>query len=76
MTTTGDFHETSELRPSERAESKDVHKDRNSGVVITGVDIPFGDLVRLYVKMALAAIPALLILALLAFVLVALVTGV
>ncbi len=69
METTGDFHSTSELKPSERAGSKPKSSGRDSGAVITGVDIPFNDLVVLYAKLAIAAIPALLILALLGFVL-------
>ena len=36
--------------------------DQRNGVILAGVDIPFGDLVVLFVKAALAAIPAVLIL--------------
>jgi len=32
--------------------------DRPSGVMITGVDVPFGDLVVLMVKLLFAGIPA------------------
>lgn len=34
-----------------------------SRIVVVGVDLPFGDLVTLYLKMAFAAIPAAIIIA-------------
>lgn len=45
-------------------------------VRLTGVDIPFGDLVALLVWLALAAIPAALILMFIGFVIAVLVAGV
>jgi hypothetical protein len=41
-----------------------VQSGKPAGVVITGIDIPFWHLVALFVKIALAAIPALVILCL------------
>lgn len=46
-----------------------------NGVVITGLDIPFGTLVGFMVKLALAAIPAAIIFALIYSLIAALVTG-
>ena len=40
--------------------------ENRTQVEITGVDIPFGDLVALWVKVTLAAIPAALLLGLVA----------
>lgn len=52
------------MEPSERG-----------SVIVTGVDIPFWDLVKLQVKFAIAAIPAMIILFIIAAVLVGAVRG-
>jgi len=50
------------------AASKQETVEKPKGVIISGVQIPFVDLVALLVKTALAAIPALIILVFIGFV--------
>ena len=46
----------------------------NARVVVTGVDIPFGSLVTLLIKISLASIPAAIILSLLGLVIAVLIS--
>jgi len=49
---------------------------QGGGVVITGVDIPFGDLVTLIIKVILASIPAYIILMIIMLIIMAIFGGI